>query len=86
MVQSFTLVIPADPRFHPMASDVAGRLAEMSGGVAADASAAVAQALAAIASGAAAADHIELKFRRAEKSVSVDLRSGSRSETVTCPL
>jgi hypothetical protein len=86
MFEPFTLVIPADSRFHPMASDVAGRLAELSGGSAAAVSAEVARALEAVVTGAAPADVVRLTFRQAQREVGVDLTCGSRSKTITCPL
>ena len=86
MFEPFTLVIPADPRFHHMASDVAGRLAELSGGSAAALSAEITKALAAVAAGAAPGEHVEFTFRRAEQSVAVDISRGSQTKTITCPL
>ena len=86
MFEPFTLVIPADPRYHPMASDVAGRLAELAGGTAASLSTEVVKALQAVIAGAAPADPVHLTFRHADRSVGVDLTCGSRSKTITCPL
>lgn len=86
MFEPFTLVIPADPRFHHMASDVAGRLAELSGGSAAALSGEVTKALTAVAAGAAPGEHVQFTFRRAEQSVAVDISRGSETKTITCPL
>jgi hypothetical protein len=86
MFEPFTLVIPADPRFHPMASDLAGRLAELAGGTAASLSAEVGKALTAVSAGAAPTEHVRMTFRNVERSVGVDLTCGSRSTTITCPL
>ena len=86
MFEPFTLVIPADPRFHPMASDVAGRLAELAGGTAASLSAEVVKALQAVIVGAAPNAHVHMTFRNVDRSVGVDLTCGARSQTITCPL
>jgi hypothetical protein len=86
MFEPFTLVIPADPKFHPMASDLAGRLAELAGGSAGDLSAQVTKALQALAANAAAGDQVRMTFRPADRSVGVDLTCGSQSTTITSPL
>ena len=86
MFEPFTLVIPADPRFHPMASDLAGRLAELAGGSAAALSAEMTKALSTVTAGAEAADHVRMSFRKADRSIGVDLSCGSRSTTITSPL
>ena len=86
MFEPFTLVIPADPRFHPMASDVAGRLAELAGGTAASLSAEVVRAIQAVIAGAAPHDHVHMTFRKVDRSVGVDLTCGAQSKTITCPL
>ena len=86
MFDPFTLVIPVDPRFHALASDVAGRFAELAGGSAAGVSSAVTSAVEAIAAGAGTADQVQLTFRLVQKEVGVDLRCGSRTQTITCPL
>lgn len=86
MFEPFTLVIPADPRFHPMASEVAGRLAELAGGAAASLSGEVTKAIQAVIAGAAPTEHIRMTFRKVDRSVGVDLVCGARSKTITCPL
>ena len=86
MFEPFTLVIPADPRFHSMASDLAGRLAELAGGTAASLSAEVAKALQAVIADAAPNAHVHMTFRHADRSVGVYLTCGSQSKTITCPL
>lgn len=86
MFEPFTLVIPADPRFHSMASDVAGRLAELTGGSAAALSAEITKALGAVTAGAEAADHVRMSFRKADGTIGVDVSCGSRSTTITSPL
>ena len=86
MFEPFTLVIPADPRYHPMASDVAGRLAELAGGTPASLSTEVVKALQTVIAGAAPADPVHLTFRHVDRSVGVDLTCGARSKTITCPL
>jgi hypothetical protein len=86
MFEPFTLVIPADPRFHPMASDVAGRLAELAGGSAATLSAEMTKALEAVVAGATPADQVRMSFRHAQQRVDVDVSCGSRSKTITCPV
>ncbi len=86
MFEPFTLVIPADPRFHPMASDVAGRLAELAGGTAANLSGEVTKAIQAVSAGAGPTEHVRMTFRKIDRSVGVDLSCGPRSKTITCPL
>lgn len=86
MFDPFTLVIPVDPRFRALASDVASRCAELAGGSGAGVSSAVTAAVEAIADGAGTADQVQLTFRVAQKEVGVDLRCGPRTKTITCPL
>jgi hypothetical protein len=84
MSEPFILVVPADPRFRVIAQDVAGRFAELSGGTAAAVQAAVKSAVDAIATGDNAA--VTLTFRKVDARVDVELRCGSKTSTISCPL
>ena len=95
MSEPFTLVIPVEPRFRVLASDVAGRYAELVGGARAGVSAAVAAAVEAIAQAAAgngAEIHVTFRpspLRQGQSgpgAVAVDLRCGAATRTITCPL
>jgi hypothetical protein len=86
MVGPFTLVVPNDPRFRPIAPDVAGRLAEIAGGAAAGVSAAVAGAIETIAKECDANESLTLTFRAGDKRVDVDVKCGPVARTITCPL
>jgi hypothetical protein len=86
MFEPFTLVVPAESRFRPIASDVASRLAELAGGSAQGLSAAVAGAIDTVANGASASDEVRLHFRRDGDAVVVDLACGARSHSITVPL
>ena len=81
----FTLVVPTDPRFRTIATDVAARFAELSGGAAAGVQAAVKDAVDAIADGQTASD-LRLTFRSADSQVHVELSCGGRRTSITCPL
>lgn len=86
MVGPFTLVVPLDPRFRPIAPDVAGRLAEIAGSAAPKLSAAVAGAVEAIAVECNGQDSLTLTFRPGDKKVDIDLKCGRVARTITCPL
>ena len=86
MFEPFTLVVPAESRFRAIASEVAGRLAELAGGSGPGLSAAVAGAIDTVANGASVSDEVRLEFRRADDAIVVDLACGSRSHSITVPL
>lgn len=89
------LVIPAEPRFRALASDIAGRYAELVGGAREGVSAAVAAAVEAIAQGATGnGAEIHLTFRPSPLrqaqggpgAIEIDVRCGAATSTITCPL
>ena len=86
MIGPFTLVVPLDSRFRPIAPDVAARLAEIAGGDAKGVSAAVAGALEALSAECNGQDSVTLTFRPGDKRVDVDLACGPIARTITCPL
>jgi hypothetical protein len=85
MSQPFTLLVPIDPRYRPLASAAAARYAELLGGPAAEVAAfatKVADAVDALAEGAATEADVELAFRAEAGGISVELRSGGQSRVV----
>ena len=95
MSEPLTLVIPAEPRFHALAQEIAGRYAELTGGARDGLSTAVAAAVEAIArnaSGNGAEIHLTFRpspLRQAQGkpgSIDVEVRCGTATRTITCPL
>jgi hypothetical protein len=86
MTEPLTLLIPAEARFRAIASDLAGRFAELAGGARDGVSAAVAEAVEAVAKSGGGAAEIHLTFRPSAAAIDVDLRCGTATRTISCPL
>ena len=85
MSDSFTLSIPADPRYRGLATEVAGKFAELAGGSAADGTGladALENALAQVIDGAGPGAHVDVAFRPTTAAIDVHLRCGPRTAVI----
>jgi hypothetical protein len=87
MSDAFTLRVPADSRFRPLAPDVVGRYVEIAGGSASDREAAVRAVTEALDQlGASSDDHVDLVCTPLASGVEVTIRCGGRQSVVQHPL
>lgn len=89
MSSAFTLSVPLDPRYRPLAPQVAGKYVELLGGGPADVEGlvtAVSAAIDRLAGGAHGDGHVDLVVGRAADQVEVEVRINGRSSVVRHPL
>jgi hypothetical protein len=84
--QGFALSVPADSRYRGIAGDVGYRFLEMQGAPIQDCEAFRAALVAGVNELAAGTANVELSFANDGANISVELRSNSRSKTLTFPV